>query len=63
MIVTAALTEGQAQVLEKLKGAFTPSFAPSTLEELMREAADIKVGCGISVTVEKAKAVADALYS
>jgi len=63
MTVTVALTEAQTQILEKLKGGFTPSFAPSTPEELMREAADIDVGRGISMTVEEARAIADALYS
>jgi len=63
MTVTVALTEAQTQILEKLKGGFTPSFAPSTPEELMREAADIDAGRGISMTVEEARAIADALYS
>jgi len=63
MTVTVALTEAQTQILEKLKGGFTPNFAPSTPEELMREAADIDAGRGISMTVEEARAIADALYS
>jgi hypothetical protein len=63
MTVTAALTEAQTQILEKLKGGFTPNFEPSTPEELLQEAADIDAGRGMSVTVEEARAVADALYS
>jgi cytosine/adenosine deaminase-related metal-dependent hydrolase len=63
MTVTAALTEAQTQILEKLKGGFTPNFAPSTPEELLQEAADIAAdidaGRGVSVTVEEARAIAE----
>jgi len=54
------MTETQAQILDELNDGYVPRTSPMTVEELMQASADRKAGRAKVVSLEEAKAIADA---